>query len=114
MSVIGKQTSLVLEKNTRTRQADGTWAESWGTVETIKGALNGMGAQESVRYEKFTSLPLYKFWAEGKKADRTTRTVTTDERFTFGTRTFEILFVNNIFQENNILEMDLQEITDVS
>ncbi len=115
MSVIGNQSSLVLQTNTRVQSSsDGTWSQSWANTETVKGALNGMSGSEAIRYEKFTELPLYKFWAEGKKVDRTARTVTTDQRFTFGSRTFEILFVNNVFQESNILVIDLKEVTSVS
>ena len=114
MSVVGPQVSMILQSFTGADDGQGGFADTTTNVETIKGSLQPMSKDKVIAYGKPTTTPMFVFLVEGKKADRTVRTVTTAQKFLFGTRTFEVLFVANQFEANNKLKIDLQELTNVN
>jgi head-tail adaptor len=105
---------MILQSFTGTSDGQGGSADTVTNVETIKGSLQPMSKDKVIAYGKPTSTPMFIFIVEGKKVDRTTRTITTAQKFLYGTRTFQVLFVANQFESNNILKIDLQEGTNVS
>lgn len=111
--IVGPQVSVILQSFTGASDGQGGFADTVTDVETMKGSLKGMSKDEKVAYGKDTSTPMFVLLVEGKKADRSARTITTANKIAFGSRTFNVLFADNLFEADNIIKVDLEELSGV-
>jgi SPP1 family predicted phage head-tail adaptor len=104
----GPKTSLTLERKTKTRDAAGGYTETWADVAEYKGVLCTLSGNEILKYYKMTVEATHNFYLDFIHGE----TITEQDRFYDGTRTFEILFVNNIgANQSKALKILLKEET---
>ena len=110
MAVPGPKTILTLQTKTVTSDSAGGYSETWADVEDISGVLTrSIGHRFRVMGENVVT---------GKKAVYSTHTffcnepssITEKDRFTYGSRTFEIVLIYEPGNMNHHLEIDLLEI----
>lgn len=107
--VMGPKVTLTLQQSTETNSAYGlttTWADE-GTIVGVltRHSARTMTYREAERENRLAVVSSYTFFC-----DYPNYTVTEKKRFTYGTRTFNILYVYNPGQMNHHLEIELQEI----
>lgn len=96
---------VTIEQNTPTRSASGQATDSWSTYKTAWGELNHVRGQEVFRSRQVHAEADHVFefdWIDAQA-------VTVRMRVTYGSRTFDILSVNNLGERNRRVRLDLRE-----
>lgn len=107
----GPQTSLTLKTKTETTDSAGSYTITWATVQTISGVLTQARGRESEKYiyardsvGRLVAYSTHVFFCEEPSS------ITAEDQFTYGTRTFEIVAIREPGNMNHHLEIDLLEI----
>jgi len=106
----GPKTTMILQTVTRTTDNMGGWTESWANTETMKGILKKYRGDERVVSGKENVFRDYLFTVNGKTALRAARTITEAQRFLYGSRTFDIVAIDDIATMGNQINIDLLEV----
>jgi len=108
----GKKVTALIQTDSPTTDAIGGVTESFSTVETIsKAVLISSSGIERLNQRKETVSVDYILYVNAKKSDRTVRSILESQIVKIGSRTFDILFVDDINQNNTHLKIDLREHT---
>jgi len=105
--VLGPKTELKLERKTLTADGQGGYIESWQQLRKIKGVLVPLKGNERFITGKTELFASHKFFCDYPKD----LTITEKDRFTLGTREFEIKFIGDPAEQHIHLEIELLEIT---
>ena len=99
--MIGRKTSLILERFTETTDSMGTPISSTGAgaVKTVKGVLSTIRGAERLSADKLTVIADYYFYCDYPK----NYTITEEDRFSNSTggRNFKIIHINNLGANQN-------------
>ena len=106
----GARVSVKIQTNTPSSDGMGGRVPSWANTETVSVILQPISGTEAFLQGKDSVIATYRIWMEAKKADRTARTLTEDQRILYGTRTFDILFVANQLEQGGLYIVDLTEV----
>ncbi len=107
----GPKTKINLQTAINTTDAFGGQSESWATVETIsKAVLVAKKGDERLVAGKDNVFSDFTLYLNGKKRNRVNRTVTESQRILIGTRTFDIVDVDDVLQMGQTLRVHLREI----
>jgi SPP1 family predicted phage head-tail adaptor len=102
----GHKTILTLERKIETKDAAGGYTEVWADVMDIKGVLCNVSGNERLSADKLTVIATQNFYIDYLHSE----TITEEDRFSLGTRIFEINYVNNIGgNSNRALRINLLE-----
>jgi len=86
--------------------------EVWSDAETFNAILNRMGGEEALRYEKDTPRNMYVLYCDTTKADSTSRSFQTTDRIKYGTRLFDVLSVEDPYEQGYYYKLSLEELVD--
>jgi len=111
MNLPGPKISVIHQTVTRSADGMGGFTTSWANTETFKALMVARGqlTREMVKYEKDTVVADHTLYCMGKKPDNTARTITTDDRIKYGTRLFDIEFVDNVANLGDYIQLSLTE-----
>lgn len=105
--IVGKRTTLTLQ---RYSEASGTYSASvktWAdTNYTYTGTLGAISGNERMSSDRTMLYADYRFYTVYDSV----ALVTEKDRFKYGTRIFEIVFVDNVLQKYKDLVISLKEI----
>ena len=102
----GPKSTLTLERKTETRDAAGGYTIVWADVIDIKGVLCNISGNERLSADKLTVIATQNFYIDFLHGE----TITEEDRFSLGTRTFKINYVNNIGgNSDRALRINLKE-----
>jgi len=102
----GPKTTLTLQSSSETITATGLTA-TWSDVDTVKGNLRALKASERLSGEHQTVYATHRFTCRPV----TDTTITEKYRFTYGSRIFDIEFVDDLHEQGKELQIDLLEVT---
>lgn len=109
--VTGPKISATVQTNTPTTDAFGGKTESWATVETIhKAVLIAKKGDERFVSGRDNVISDFVLYLNGRKSNRLARTIVESQRIKYGTRIFDIVFVENVGQMGVVLKVHLREI----
>lgn len=102
----GPQTKLTLQSVTETSDGLGGVTESWQNVRIVSGVFVSNRGNETLSIGNKTVFATHFFFCDYSKSV----TITEKNRFILGTRTFDILFVDDIGNQNIDLKIYLDEV----
>jgi len=108
---VGPKSSVLHQTVSRTVDVMGGYTDVWADTETFKAVLmtNSNVVREHMIYDKETVIADHLLYCDAKKPDRTDRAISTDDRIKYGTRLFDILFVDDLAFQNDVLKLQLRE-----
>ena len=102
----GKKKTLTLERKTLEDDGMGGRKETWADVVNVKGVLCTIDGDERLAADKLTVISTHHFYIDFLHGE----TITEVDKFSMGTRTFKINYVNNIgANQNRALKITLKE-----
>lgn len=104
--MIGPKVRLMLQRSTETRDGYGGVSETWSNVRAVEGNLITTKGDESLMADRIAVAVTHHFFCDYSQSF----TVTEKDRFVLGTRTFDILLVNNIGSMNINWNIYLKEV----
>ncbi len=108
--VTGNKVTVVIETNTPTRSVTGSYTAAWATTETIsKAVLVPKKGNERFIMGKDNVISTHTLFLNGKKRNRSARSITEGQRITFNSRIFDIVYVTDVNSAGNVLKLDLTE-----
>jgi head-tail adaptor len=72
-------------------------------LQPIRGGKSYMQGKDSV-------IANYRMWVDGKKDDRTARTISESQQIIYGSRRFNILFVADQLEQGSMYVVDMVEV----
>ena len=104
--MIGKKNSLILKRYTAITDSMGGKTHTYVTVKTIKGVLATVRGDERLSADKLTVIADFNFYMDYPKG----YTISESDKFNFGTRTFKIIYINNLgANQDKRLKITLKE-----
>jgi len=97
--------TLTLKVNTPAANSQGEPVDSWAGSTSIKARVQPVSGSEEFIVGRKTVRATHKIFC------RTTTAITARNRFTWGSRTLEVLLVRNIDEASHHYEIDAYEIT---
>ena len=88
----GPKNKLMLQRKTSTADNAGGHTEVWADVVSVKGVLCTIDGDERLSADKLTVISSHHFYIDYLHSE----TITAKDRFTLGTRIFEIIYPNNV------------------
>jgi len=104
--VFGPKVSMNLKSSVEIDDGIGGTTTTWPNVKTIKGVLQAATNDEKFIIGKNTVVSTHHFFCDYNK----NTTITERQKFSFGSRNFDIIFVDNIDHINKYLKIYLLEI----
>ena len=102
----GPKKTLTLERKTSADDLMGGHTETWADVVDVKGVLCTIDGDERLAADKLTVISTHHFYIDFLHGE----TITEVDRFSMGTRTIKINYVNNIgANQNRALKITLKE-----
>ncbi|MBC8384882.1 MAG: head-tail adaptor protein [Candidatus Cloacimonetes bacterium] len=103
--MIGRKQKIFLERNSKTKDAVGSWVETWSTIKQFKGYFTKMRdtSGETIRYDKETNINQYKIIANYFTD------ILTEDRIRINSRLFDIKGINNVDMNNINTEIIVEE-----
>jgi SPP1 family predicted phage head-tail adaptor len=105
MFVRGPKTTLTLQTLTEQKDAVSGITESWVDTSNITGVLTTAKGKEKVVADRQGVYSTHVFFC-----DKPSVPVTEKNRFTSGSRTFDIVFVDDVANQGKVLRIDLFEL----
>ena len=106
----GPRVSVILQTKTPTQTDAGGWEPNWANTETMSVVLQPIRGGKTYMQGKDSVVANYRIWADGKKDDRTARTISESQQIIYGTRKFNILFVANQLEQGSTYVVDMVEV----
>jgi head-tail adaptor len=106
----GEKVSVIIQTNTPVADGMGAEVPSWANTETINAILQPISGGEAYLQGKDSVIANYRMWIDAKQEDRTSRTLTEDQRILYGSRAFKILFVANQLEQGSSYVVDMLEV----
>ncbi len=104
--MIGPKISVYLSPATLTDNLSGGSSETWADVRTLTGSLMRNSGNETLTHQKTEVLSSHLFYLSYPIGV----TITEKDKLRYGTRTFEIKYVENISEVNIATKLFLQEV----
>jgi head-tail adaptor len=104
--MIGPTVTVEIQSVTNTSNSLGGFTETWALLGYFDGILIAADGKEILTSGKKTVISTHTFYSDYQEDI----TVTSTCRLIYGTRTFDILFVNNLAEMGRYLILDLMEI----
>ncbi len=106
--MVGHKTTLRLQRYTTTEDGMGGFEETWVNRGYFIGQLSNISGNEIVLSDKTTVRSTHRFYIDYPNG---TLIPQEKDRFTLNSRTFDILYVGNPANKNQILQIDLKELS---
>jgi len=104
--VIGPKIKMSLQQYTDVADGALGFTRTWATVRSIRGALLSMSGTRMERYGRLYPDVTHVFWCDYQKDI----TVTERDRFTYGTRIFNVLSMDDVAEKGQFLRFILKEV----
>lgn len=107
--ICGPKVSVTRQTIARAPDSFGTYTNVLTNAETFPAVLRQMTAKEAIIYSKYTVTSLFKLYCDYRKADSTARSFKEQDKIVYGSRTFNIIGIENPFFKNCFYVLDLLE-----
>ena len=105
--IVGNKITMVVQRTTPTSTSFSASKDVFAdTTYTYSGTLGAIAGTERFSSDKTTLFADYRFYTKYDSS----ALVTNKDRFRYGTRYFEIIFVNNVLEKNKDLVVTLKEV----